>query len=924
MLGRERELSLIGDLLDGVRGGTSASLLISGEPGIGKTELLARARAAAGDTLVLETVGVEGGSHLAFTGLAELLDPVLNRIDGLAEPQAAALRGALALGPPVAGDRFTAYVAVLGVLAAAAETRPVVCIVDDAHWLDAESLEALVFVARRLGAEGVAILFGSREGVSERLDRAPLPRLRPARLADADARRLIAASASVAPSATVLDRLVAGAAGNPLALIELGRALMEEQLTGRVPLPDPLPVGAGLAQALLRPVLDLPAPTRRALLVASAGDGDAALLAAALAVDGLTMAELEPAERAGAIRLGPTGAAFAHPLLRAAVHQVADPAERRAAHAAHARAAGTLGEAALDRRAWHLAQAASGPDADVAAALEEAARRAAARTAYAGASAALEAAARLSPEPADRGRRLGAAGQSALAAGDFARGGRLFDEVVALEADPGQVVEALAGRGFVETHSGSAPRAVEILVGAAERVAPVAPAAAAALLVEAIVPAFMHNEMSEALALAERAAGLVAGGTAPVAAVAEVAGAVVSTFSGMPRQPSPAALAEVARIAEHDPRAGMWMFGTLQCLMLSERYAEAEAGLEAVIRAARERSTPFVLPIPLFTRAEVRRRLGRLTAAAADAGESLRFAEETGQPATAGLARWALALIDAVRGRADESRTHVERMLALRSPSQAENLDLYASHALGLLALSEGDLEEALERLSDVRRRHEAAGGSHHPLLHTYEQELAEVQVRLGRVDEARATLDALEARGRRTGTPWPAAAASRCRGLLAPDGDYEELFAGALALHQRTPTPFERARTELCLGERRRLGRRVREAREPLASALAAFEAMGAVPWAERARRELRATGARPGEARAAPTRDLTSQELQVVLLIAGGATNKEAAAALFISPKTVEYHLGKAFDTLGVRSRAALVALVARDAMTEPGPTP
>jgi DNA-binding CsgD family transcriptional regulator len=259
-------------------------------------------------------------------------------------------------------------------------------------------------------------------------------------------------------------------------------------------------------------------------------------------------------------------------------------------------------------------------------------------------------------------------------------------------------------------------------------------------------------------------------------------------------------------------------------------------------------------------------------------------------------------------------------MLALRAPSQAENLALYASHALGLLALGEGDLEAGLEHLSDVRRRHEAAGGTHHPLLHTYEQELAEVQARLGRADEAAATLDALEARARRSGTWWPAAAVLRCRGLLAPEEAYEECFAEALALHERTPTPFERARTELCLGERRRLGRRVREAREPLASALAAFEAMGAVPWAERARRELRAAGARPGEARSSPTRDLTSQELKVVLAIAGGATNKEAAAALFISPKTVEYHLGKAYGKLGVRSRAALAALVARDAVGEP----
>lgn len=917
MLGRAGELSLIGEIIDGVRGGTSASLLICGEPGIGKTALLARARAEAEGTLVLEAAGAEGGSRLAFAGLAGLLGPVLDGIDALPPPQAAALSGALAVGPPAPGDRFTAYVAVLGVLAAAAEQGPVVCIVDDAHWLDAETLEALFFVARRLGAEGVVILFGGREGVSERLDAAPVSRLRLGGLPDADARRLVATSALVAPDAPVLDRLVSGAAGNPLALIELGRALSEDQLTGRAPLPDPLPVGAALAQALLRPVLTLPPQTRQALVVASAGGGDAALLASALAIRGGMVADLEPAERAGVIRIGPTGAEFAHPLLRAAVYRAAGESDRRAAHAAHAQAAGALGESALDRRAWHLALAATGPDGDVAAALEEAALRAAARTAHAAASEALEAAARLSPQPAERGRRLGAAGRSALAAGDFARAGRLFGEVEALDADPGQVVEGLVGRGFVETFSGSAPAAVELLAAAAERVRPAAPAGAAALLVQAIIPAFMHNDMAGALALAERASGLVPDGSAPTAALAEVAGAVVSTFGGEPREASPAALAAVAGMADHDPGAGLWMFGTLQCLMLSERYAEAEAGLDDAIRVARERSTPSALAIALYTRAEVRRRLGRLTEATSDASEALRFAEQTAQFSNAGLARWALALIDAVQGRAAECRSHVEGMLALKIPSRAENLDLYAGHALGLLALTEGDLDEALAHLSDVRRRHEVAGGTHHPLVHAYEQELAEVQARLGLVDEAAATLGALEARARRSGTWWPAAAAARCRGLLAPDDGYEERFAEALALHERTPTPFERARTQLCLGERRRRDRRMRDARGPLLAALDAFEAMGAVPWADRARDELRATGARPRAARVPPTRDLTSQELQVVLAVAAGATNKEAAAALFISPKTVEYHLRKAYDKLGVRSRAALAALVARDAV-------
>ena len=923
MLGRASEASLVESLVRDARGGLSGSLLVSGEPGIGKTALLAHARTAAEGALVLEATGAEGESHLAFAGLADLLAPLFARIDELPDAQGAALRGALALGPPVPGDRFTAYAATLSLLAAGADVRPLMCILDDAHWLDAESLDAVQFAARRLGAEDIAILMGAREGLNARVDGSPLPRLRLEGLGRADSAALIAEHASSPPAPDVLAALVRGARGNPLALVELATALSPRQLAGIEPLPDPLPVGPYLQDALLRPVLALPEATRRALVVLSADDGTTGFLAAALAAEGLTIADLERAERAGVVGIGPTRAMFSHPLVRAAVYQAAEAPERRRAHRAHAASAAAIGESALDRRAWHLALAATGPEEAAAAELEAAALRATARNGHAAACEALEAAARLSPDVRERGRRLLASGQGALAAGEFVRAGRLFDEVAALDADPAQALEALVGRGYVETFGGSARRAVDLLVAAAERLEAQSPAGAAALLIQASVPCAMLTDLRRSASLAERATALAASAPPPVAAMADVAGAVVSTFSGRPAEASPESMAELSRsVAAGDPISFVWLQGSFQALMLMERYDEALAGLDEVVRAARQRSTPSVLPLPLFTRAEVRRRTGRVDLALADAAECVRLAEDTGQETASGLGRFTIAALDAVRGRAEACRAGAAEMIAACARTEAESLLLFADYALGMLALGAGDLDGAVEHLGSADRRRREGGGFHHPLMDAYEQDLAEALIRLGRPADAAEVLATLDAEARSTATRWPAAAVARCRGLMAADDEFEEHFAEALALHARTPTPFERARTELCLGERRRRARRVRDARAPLAASLETFEALGADPWAESARRELRAAGARPRRAPAAESDDLTPQELQVALIVAEGATNKEAASALLLSPKTVEYHLAKVYAKLGVRSRAQLARRMTSGAVSPLGP--
>jgi DNA-binding NarL/FixJ family response regulator len=916
MLGRASEASLVESLVRDARGGVSGSLLVSGEPGIGKTLVLDHARSASDGMRLLETAGAEGESHLGFAGLSDLLGAVLHLVDELPVPQAIALRGALALGPPAPGDRFTAYAATLGLLATAAEEEPVLCIVDDAHWLDAESLEALLFVARRLGAEGIALILGARDDVSQRLEDAPLPRLRLPGLGRADAAELVARSSQADAAPPVVEALVAGAAGNPLALIEVASALTPSQLAGTDPLPDPLPVGPYLRDALLRPVLALPERTRRALLVASADDGAAGLLMAALATEGLGMADLEPAERAGVIAIGPTRARFSHPLVRAAVYQSADAPARRAAHRAHAASAGALGESALDRRAWHLALAATGPDEAVAADLEAAGGRAAARNGHAAACAAFESAARLSPDLVDRGRRLATAGQNALTAGEFSRAGGLFDEVLALDAEPPQVLQAMVGRGYVETFSGSARHAVNLLLSAADRAEPASESAAASLLIQATIPAVMRTDLGRAVALVARAAPLAASGPPALRAQHDVVASIISTLVGRPRDASPESVSELARqVASGDPTSFVWMMGWFQVLMFTERYHEAVVGLDRVIRSIRERSSPSALALPLFTRAEVYRRTGRLDEAAADAAESIRLAEDTGQKSNAGISRWVLARIEAVRGRGATCRSLTDDMIAAVAPSEASSLRNYADEALGLLALGEGRHDDATEHLSAVERRYGESDVRPSALVDAFVQDLIEALARVGRFAEAEEALAQLENHSRETATIWPAAAAARCRGLMAADNEFEAQFERALALHAQTSTPFERARTELCLGERRRRARRVREARPPLRAALEAFEALGAAPWAESARRELRAAGGRPRGPRTPTVEALTPQELQVALAVAEGATNKEAATALLISPKTIEYHLARVYAKLGVRSRAELAARIVRE---------
>ncbi len=829
MIGRDAEVTRIGALIADARSGRSGTLLVTGEPGIGKTSLLAHARAEAAGMTVLESSGLEAEANLPFAGLAGVLRPVIDRFDELPAPQAEAVRGALGLGP----------------------------------------------------------------------------------LVPADAATIVRECAPAPPAADVLRRLVHAAGGNPLALAEAVRALSDRQLAGREPLPDPLPVGPHLRDALLRDVNGLPEATRRALLLAAADEGATTQLADALGRESLTLGDLEPAERVGIVRVDPAAVRFRHPLVRAAVYEASDASGRRSAHQAHAAAAGRAGEAvALDRRAWHLALAATGPDADVASELEEAAARAVARNAHAAATQALESAARLSPDATTSGRRLLAAGQAALVAGLFDRATALLEEAAG-GGDPHVTGEATVTRGFVEALAGSGRRAVDLLVAGADAMAPVAPPAAAALLAEATLPCQLRWDMERARTLAGRAVALSDGAPPPVAAVARAAFITAHAWRGVTPEVPPELAGTLASMAQTGDRAGYyWSVELSQLYVLAERYDEALAQIETFVRAARATSAPSALPLLLGFHADTIVRLGRLPEARAAAAEAVATAADTGQPGFRGFALSMLARVEALAGLDAECRRHAGLAIETVDVTESDALRGFCGAALGLLGLAAGDLEEAPGHLEAVHQQ-ALRGGLTNPMLLPYLQDLVEVQVRLG--DPAPESLAELERQAGMTGASWPAAAAARCRGLLAPDDGFEAEFETALALHARTPTPIEEARTLLCHGERRRRARRMRDARPPLARALTLFEASGAAAWAERARRELRAAGARLHDARPVAGASLTPQELQVALAVAGGAANKEAAAALLISPKTVEYHLAKVYAKLGVHSRAELATRLA-----------
>jgi DNA-binding NarL/FixJ family response regulator len=910
LVGRDEMCERIAQLLAAARRQCSGALVLSGEPGIGKSALCAWAAGQADDMRLLPVRGVESEGDVPFAGLSELCAGEMDRIALLPTPQATALEVALARRNASPSDRFAIGAAILSLLGDVAERQPVLVIVDDAQWLDAASAAALLFAARRLRSERVALLAATRPGSVFDAERNGLSRIVLDGLDRPAARALLDAAHEGLPADVAL-RLVERAHGNPLALIELPLALTEAQLAGAVPLDEPMPLGSTLTGALTHRLSGLSEGARRALVIAAAsGEERLQPVIEALNRFGLDRSVLEAAERAGALSIAGETFEFRHPLLRSAIYHDARGPARRAAHAALAPV--TSGET----RAWHLANATVGEDEAVAATMERVGLEARRRGAPATAALALERAARLSPPGQGRVRRLTEAARDAHVAGRPAGALRLLDDALSESPDAVQRADIQHVRGRSLVMQGQMNTAYRLLVDEAERIREIDPERAATMLAEACMDRFLSADIPVALAIARDASGVATQAGPGVQAFAGVMLGAALLLNG--ERASASALLDrllpSLRGAEPLTEAGELISYAAQCYFWLERYDVAADLLAGLIAVARRASAPAALVLPLSCRAELDLRQGRWTVAAAQFEEAAHLSEEIAQSVFVAYAPECLARLAAARGDEKRCREHAAHALSLIDEHHNELGRLYVHSALGLLELGLGRIERAIRYLELARDLAETRGLAEPNVVH-WQGDLIEACVRAGRLDAAQEALARLEGQAEQGRGGWAEGTAARCRALLVDETELDAHIATALESFERITAPFEVARTNLSHGERlRRAGRRS-DARRALQRSIDGFEELGAKPWADRAKVELRATGARPRRRRDAAARDeLTAHELQVALVIAGGASNREAAAALFLSPKTIEFHLARIYRKLGVRTRTELAAIAAR----------
>ncbi|HEY7603835.1 MAG TPA: AAA family ATPase [Gaiellaceae bacterium] len=923
LVGRDKEMERLKALVQSARNGKSDALLLRGEPGVGKSALLRYAAELAEGMAVLEVRGLEVESQLAFVGLTDLLGPVVEHLGELPQPQAEALAGALGRGPPARGDRFVVCVATLGLLAVAAEHVPVLAVVDDVHWLDEASKEALFFAARRLEAERVGLVMAGLEPEPALVTHAGADEVTLAGLGRVPAAKLLEQRVPHPIAPEVIDQLVQATGGNPLALLDLVASLNEGQLRGTERLGEPLPPAVGVERAFLRQVDRLGAEAGEALLVVATSSGSTSAITTACELLGLPPDALEPAERAGVITHTDGRTRFSHPLLRAAVHNSATTGARARVHTALAEAlagnpddqhleSGWPGRA-TERRAWHLAAAAHGPDESVAATLEAAAALARARGGYEASATALERAAKLTPGDDERVRRLVDAGRDWQLAGRPAAALELLQEALASTSDDRQRAQIQHLRAQIRMTQGEFAAVHSLLRGEAARIAPLDEAQATLMLADAAVGASAAGEIGTALGYAceAQALGTRSGGTAELAGDMIYGGLLVA--SGEAERGAPLVLRHAPLPEGHDAPPFVLQIMPTVLVVLGE-YDRARIFLDWLTRSARALSSPSLLALALQLRADLAYRTGDWLAAYADAAEGHRLARETNGNVVHSLAY--LAQVEAARGLEGDCRKHVAELLE-RSTRLKFGAGLTYSHAfIGRLALGLGLIGEAiaeLEQAADLIERH----GMREPNWVQAAPDLIEAYARAGRTGEAAAALSDLQEQAKKTARVWTLAAAARCSGLLAAEHSFEQEFQHALAAHARTTTPFERARTELCFGERLRRAHRPTDARAHLRSALAAFDRLDAAPWLARTRSELATIGENAQPRNGGRLSSLTPHELQLALIVSRGATNKEAGAALFISPKTVEAHLHHTYVKLGIRSRTELAHLVALDQM-------
>jgi DNA-binding CsgD family transcriptional regulator len=919
LLGREVECRALDRLLADARAGQSGVLALVGEAGIGKTALLDYARASASGMGVLRARGIESEAQVPFGGLLELLRPALVALDRIPGPQAAALAGALALRPAEVEGRFAVGAATLSLLATHADAAPLLLLVDDAHWLDGSSAEALLFAVRRLVADPIAVLLTVREDEPSLLDGADLPVLQIEGLAPAAAAALLERESPEPVTTELADRLYRSTAGNPLALLEL---IPEAAHLAGAPLAGPVPVSTSIARAFLRRFETLSERARSLTVLVAANDGgQIAVFEQAAAALGLDPGDLGPAESVGLVSITQGVIEFRHPLARSAVYGAAPPDERRAAHRALADA---LPDRDIDRRAWHLATAAVGTDEAASAALRQAGKRAHARSAYAVAAMAFERAARLASDPSEHSRLLYEAADSAWLAGQNERSLALLDEArdEGLDVRLAARIEHLGGR--IAMRRGPVMKGHALLVAGATLVATEEPGLAVEMLAEAVEACFYAGDTSCMLETAARAVELSPGNGERAAFFAAMAQGMALVFAGQGEAGADAlrratTILEGADGLRDDPLLLGWV--ALPPLWLREADT-GKALVDRAVEAARERAALGQLPRLLWHIA--REAAGGEAWSSADASysETVRIARETGERTELAIGLAGLAWLEARLGREESCRSHAAAARELCAELGIGVHDTWAIAALGDLELGLGRPAAAIVHFEEQQAALTSLGVADADLLPA--PELVDAYLRVGRREDAAAASAAFGEQAVAKGQPWGLARAARCRGLLAPDDELDDAFGEALLLHGRTPDVFETARTHLAYGARLRRTRRRKRSREELRAALEIFDRLGAAPWADLTATELAATGETARRRDTSTLDTLTAQELQIGLLLADGKTTRETAAALFLSPKTIEYHLRHIYRKLDVRSRAELADALASRKPTEAQLTP
>ena len=891
--GRRREQEALDRLLRDVRAGQSRVLVLRGEAGVGKTALLDYLAEAASAGQVARAAGVEPESEVAYSALQQLCAPLLGYLDRLPEPQRDALATAFGLSAGNPPDPLLVGLAVLGLFAEAASERPLVCAVDDVQWMDRMSEVILTFVARRLDAESVGLVFGARSPGDERI-LAGLPELSVEGLPDADARELLDSVLPGPVDARVRDRIVAETRGNPLALLELPRGLTPAELAFGFGGHSAMPLVSRVEEGFQRRIAALSADTRTLLLTAAVEPvGDVPLLWRALERLGVGMDAAAHATAAGLIEIG-TRVRFRHPLVRSASRRSAEPTELRAVHRALAEV--TDPQQDPDRRAWHRAHAALGPDEEVAGELEQSADRAMARGGRSAAGAFLERAAELTPDSAKRAGRILAAAVARFAAGALAE---VPDLLAAAELGPLDLVqqagvERLRAKVAFALNAGRA--AGPPLLAAARRLEALDPAAARETYLAAIGAAVNAGRLGGAdlRRAAEAARGVPAGG--------EPAGLLLAGLTAWSLEGHAAAVplftrALAAATVDNDLDL-VWLRGAVVHEMWDD--VAFLTTTEQVVGYARETGALSLLPSALTFRADALIYAGRF----ADASDLLDEAEALGN-ATGSPPHPAVAVILAAhRGREEPALELNEALVRNAEAGGLGWLLAVAGYSRAVLFNGLGQYPAALEAALEAARYEDLA------VLQWTLGELVEAAARAGADTVAAEARDRLAARTRVVDTSWARGAQAVADALAGPAGPVEEYYREAIEQFAATRLSLQLARARLLYGEWLRRENRRGDARDQLRAAHEAFIAMGAEGFAERAGRELAATGETVRKRTLGIRQELTSQEAQIARLAVAGRTNPEIGAVLFLSPRTVEWHLRKVFTKLGISSRRELAS--------------